>query len=304
MIIHIQDKELEFVRPILRRVAKRYRDLMIHREVMSGKLQELRIHVTQGKDCLSFYRMNRMPGAISHFIQLNVAPGESAQNIAFTFAHELSHMLLSGSGDYVNSMIDNAVIPKCLEESMADVMADFVVSHCRFAKDPLLMLLREVDGYCSKFARLLASGFGLPLEEAEFFDDFSLERIEAEDAEPTESEEINSDAFWKTYFAPADASCPAELWIHNDFWYYSVLGKFNRIPEIFDAYMGEGAFETVCDKMDAYHCAVRDGVGANYVQRCLKDQKVFQDEAEQAKQHAFDLVQQFVDIRAKERESY
>lgn len=303
MIIDIQDEALQFVRPILQRVAKKYRNLLIHREVMSGKLRELKVLVRWEESGFSFYRLNRDPKGISHFIQLNIAPGESPKSIAFVFAHELSHMLLSGSGDYVSTMVDNTIIPNCLQESMADNLADYVVAHCRFADENLLFWLhREVDGCCSEFAQLLAQGFGTPLEEAKFIDEFSLEPILPEDTESAESERSDDDAFWKAYFEPTDVSCPADLWIHNAFWYYSVLGKFDRITEIFDEYMGEGTFEQICDEMSFYHSTVRNGIAANIVQRRLGNGEQIQDEAELAKQRAFDLIQKFVDIRKKERE--
>lgn len=303
MIIEIQEHELEFVRPILRRTAKRYRQLLIHREILSGKLQELRVLVRwmQPEDIMQgFYRLDHDRGGIRHYIELHIGQRDSKKSIAHCFAHELSHMLLHGSGDYVRHLTGETQIPSCLQESMADNLADFVVSRCRFSDDTCaFMLHRMEDGYCREFAQLLARGFGSPLEDADFVDDFAVSVPAPERSEEIAQEEQCGDAFWDEYFAKCEETCAANLWVHNYFWYFSVLGRFYEIPEIFDEYMGEGAFEQVCDDMSFYHASVRSGTAPDIAQRQLCD---CDDGAEQAKKRALDTVARFADIRTKERE--
>ena len=74
-------------------------------------------------------------------------------------------------------------------------------------------------------------------------------------------------------------------------------GDFSII--FFDEYMGEGAFEQVCDDMSFYQTSVRNGTAPDLTRRQLYD---VDDAAEQAKRHALDLVAQFAEIRTKERE--
>lgn len=305
MIIDIQEKELEFVRQILRRTAKRYHQLLIHREILSGKLQELKVSVrwSQPEDTVAgFYRLNYDRGGISHYIELHIGHRDSKKTIAHCFAHELSHMLLHGSGDYVRHLTGETQIPYCLQESMADNLADFVVSHCRFPDDTCTYMLNMMeDTYCREFAQLLAEGFGSPLEDAKFLDDFTVACIPLEEPEETEVEDAEDATFWDAYFVQPEGTCPADLWVHNYFWYLSILGRFYEIPEIFDEYMGEGSFTQVRNDMDFYHASIRNGAAASNVERMLSKETI-DDTPEQAKQRAFDLIGQFVQLRARERE--
>ena len=80
---------------------------------------------------------------------------------------------------------------------MADNMADFVVSHCRFADDTCTFMLHQMENsYCREFAQLLAEGFGSPLEEAAFLDDFSISIPDAEQQEEPDGAAQNEAAFW------------------------------------------------------------------------------------------------------------
>ena len=209
-------------------------------------------------------------------------------------------MLLHNSGDYMRHLTGETQIPYCLQESMADNLADFVVSRCRFSDDTCAyMLCLMEDSYCREFAQLLAKGFGSPLEDADFVDDFAVSMLTPERSEEKVQEEQNGAAFWDEYFAKSEKTCAADLWVHNYFWYLSTLGRFYEIPEIFDEYMGEGAFEQVCDDMSFYQTSVRNGTAPDLTRRQLYD---VDDAAEQAKRHALDLVAQFAEIRTKERE--
>jgi len=310
MIIDIQEKELDFVRSILRRTAKKYRQLLIHREILSGKLQELKVSVRwliTEEEPHGFYRLEYDRDRIHHYIQLNIKPQDSEKSIAHCFAHELSHMLLHGSGDYVRHLTGETQIPYCLQESMADNLADFVVSHCRFSDDTCSYILNMMeDTYCREFAQLLAEGFGSPLADAKFLDDFAVTPIPSEETSAEQSEEteagcmIDAD-FWNAYFAQPEGTCPVDFWVHNYFWYLSILGRFYEIPEIFDEYMGEGSFAQVRDDMDFYHTSIRNGTAASNVARMLSEETI-DDAPEHAKQRAFDLIDQFVQLRARERE--
>ena len=300
MIIELQTQELEFVRPILRRVANKYRNLLIHRERLSGKLQELRVFARweAPEDTVNgFYRLDYEREGIRHYIELHISRKHSAKSIAHLFAHELTHMLLRGTGDYVRYLTGEAEIPNCLEESMADNIADFVVSRCRFSdKTCSFMLHRMEDSYCREFAQLLAEGFGSPLEDAKFLDDFVVT-----DILPEETEAGDPADFWDAYFSVGEATCPVDLWVHNYFWYLSILGRFNEIPKVFDEYMGEGSFAQIRDDMNFYHASVRNGTGASNVERILSEEMI-DDGPAQAKQRAFDLLQRFAEIRRKEWE--
>ena len=305
MIIDIQEKELEFVRSILRRTAKKYRQLLIHREILSGKLQELKVSVRwliTEEEPRGFYRLEYNRDRIHHYIQLNIDQQDSEKIIAHRFAHELSHMLLHGSGDYVHHLTGETQIPYCLQESMADNLADFVVSHCRFSDDTCSYILNMMeDTYCREFAQLLAEGFGSPLAGARFLDDFTVACIPLEEPEETEVEDAEDATFWDAYFVQPEGTCPADLWVHNYFWYLSILGRFYEIPEIFDEYMGEGSFTQVRDDMDFYHSSIRNGTATSNVERMLSEETI-DDAPEQAKQRAFDLIGQFIQLRAQERE--
>ena len=303
MTIEIQTQELEYVRPILRRTAKRYRQLLIHREILSGKLRELTVFVrwTRQEDLTDgFYRLEYDRNRIRHYIELHIKPQDSEKIIAHCFAHELSHMLLHGSGDYVRHLTGQTQIPNCLQESMADNLADFVVSRCRFSDDTCsFMLHRMEDSYCREFAGLLADGFGSPLEDGDFVDDFTISMLTPEKSDEIVPQEPCEEPFWDEYFTESEESCAADLWVHNYFWYLSALGRFYEIPEIFDAYMGDGAFEQVCDDMNFYHASVRNGDAPDIAQRRLCD---CDDAAEQAKNRALDTVSRFALVRTKERE--
>ena len=139
----------------------------------------------------------------------------------------------------------------------------------------------------------MAAGFGSPLEEADFADDFVIS------VPAPECSEAQNDAFGDDYFAREEETCAADLWVHNYFWYLSILGRFYEVPEVFDAYMGEGAFARVCDDMNFYHTSVRDGTAPDVAQRQLWD---CDDGAEQAKKRALQLVAEFAQIRTRERE--
>ena len=250
-----------------------------------------------------FYLLDYDRSGIRHYIELHVKPKDSQKSIAHCFAHELSHMLLQGSSDYVRHISGEMRIPSALEESMADNMADFVVSHCRFADDTCTFMLQQMENsYCREFAQLLAEGFGSPLEEAAFLDDFSISIPDAEQQEEPDGAAQDEAAFWTSYFSEAEGTCAADLWVHNYFWYLSILGRFCEIRETFDEYMGEGTFNCVCSDMDFYHTGVRNGTAAGIAQRQLSDAPIC-DEAAEAKDRALELIRQFSDLRAREREA-
>lgn len=312
MIITLENNDLEYVRTILQHVARRYRELLIHREILSGKIQELRVFVRWAKPediTDGFYQLRYNRSRISHYIELHIKPQYSEKSIAHCFAHELSHMLLHESGDYVRHVTGETQIPYCLQESMADNMADFVVSRCRFSDSTCTYMLNMMeDSYCREFAQLLAEGFGFPLKDAKFLDDFTITSLPSAECGETTEERIKETAledtvdtdFWNAYFVQPENTCPADLFVHNHFWYLSILGRFFEIPEIFDTYMGAGAFIRVCDDMAFFLTSTRNGTAASNVERILSEETI-DDDPERAKQHAFDLIGQFVQTRAKER---
>ena len=130
-------------------------------------------------------------------------------------------------------------------------------------------------------------------------DDFTVSILSPERIEEKVQEGRHDTTFWDKYFAKSEETCAADLWVHNYFWYLSVLGRFYEIPEIFDEYMGADAFAQVCDGMSFYHASVRNGTAPDIAQRQLYD---VDDAAEQAKRHALDIVAQFAEIRTKEQE--
>lgn len=241
---------LDFTRSIIRRVANRYRSAMIHREVISGKLDELTVFIrekTEADRQDGFYQLLRENNRIRHYIQLHISPDQSHAYIAFTAAHEMAHMLLSQSSDYANRFLSNREIPYCIQESMADRLARYIAGSMRFYDTGLDYIFRVVgNNYWQELSDLIAEGFGAPLEDAEYIDDFTLQTLTPPEKSASEASEED---FWKEYFLPEMVQTTVYRHVHNEFWYNSVLGGFYRIPEIYDDVMGKGSFDSLCDDL-------------------------------------------------------
>ena len=100
--------------------------------------------------------------------------------------------------------------------------------------------------YWQELSDLIAEGFGAPLENAKYIDDFTLQTL-------TSQKELYADAsedvFWKDYFLPEMVQTTVYRYVHNEFWYTSALGAFYQIPEMYEEVMGTGSFDILCDDL-------------------------------------------------------
>ena len=252
----------EFVPGIVRRVAKRYQDLLLQNVLFKGKLQDLTVvihpsdedaHANHtGGDCTTALKGERLCPEIHLYV--NIA--DSAKFIAFVFAHELTHMLLntqldrcriSGSSkegcrpglSSVNRYLPTEpdVFGTGMEESIADTIAMYVVSRCRFS-DEAGTYRRCINQWKSRqgFAPLLAAAYGDPLEACKYIDEFTeqlLSKALREEDETGEPEEYVSFS------------------IRNIFWYCVAINQFYLIVDAYNDIMGEGAWRELCRHMDA-----------------------------------------------------
>lgn len=146
----------EFVPAILRKVARKYQNLLLQNVLFIGKLQDLTVIVhpcgddARGNHTSGEYYTEYKRGRLHAIVDMYVNISDSPKFIAFVFAHEISHMLVCARR-YLWSISDHSKAgckpgPSCinrylpsepgffgegLEESIADNLAMYVVSRCR-----------------------------------------------------------------------------------------------------------------------------------------------------------------------------
>lgn len=265
---------IDCITGILRKVAKKYQDLLFHDAIFRGKLQNLTVNVhpasfspdpdtcddatpmTDGE-----YFLDRSAKKPRGMIDLYVCVDDSPREIAYVFAHELSHMLVDTQRDTCliggqsrygckpgTSCINRLCFPEMelhgsgLEESIADNLAMYLVSRCRFPGDAGTHA-QQVSQWQSRrtFAPLLAAAFGDPLTACRYIDEFR-ETMLPELSRPSW---ITKDGIEEE---PQEF---AEVYIRNVFWYCVATNQFHMIVNTYNDVMGEGAWRELCRHMDA-----------------------------------------------------
>lgn len=263
-----------FIPGILRKVAKKYQALFIQNALFKGKLQNLTVYAvpfldssdsddpgessrhTDGEYCMEFEN-----GRIKSTVRLSVNVEDSPKYIAFIFAHELSHMLLDTQMDYARicdysrsgckpgfSCVTRMTPPEPkafgegMEESIADCLAQYVVSRCRFC-DEVETYAKMISQWHHRqsFAPMLAAAFGDPLEKCRYIDEFSLIRIPSDPSASCAAEEETEDE-------PLELAYPS---IRNEFWYGIAINQFHMVVDAYNEIMGEDAWRELCRHMDA-----------------------------------------------------
>lgn len=258
----------EFVPGILRRVAKRYQNLLIQSVLFKGKLQDLTVlvipmdNVPEGARTTGTYTTVRKGSSRCGMIRLDVNISDSPKFIALVFAHELSHLLMdvqldrcricdcSEAGCYPGLSCVNRYLPPSpdlfgfgLEESIADAIAMYVVTCCRLSDKPGTYAQYATQWKARQnFAPLLASAFGAPLQGSKYIDEFTEESLPELTQKDSETEEVQEFV---------------HVSIRNLFWYCVVINQFRFIVDDYNHIMGEGAWRTLCDHMDAVQQDIR-----------------------------------------------
>ncbi len=256
-----------FVPALVRKVARRYQDLMIQNALFKGKLQDLTVVIhpidndAHGNRSDGEFVAVPKGDRLCTEVHLSVNLADSPKFIAFVFAHELSHMLLNiqldrcriGDGSKegcrpalscVNRFLppEPEVFGEGMEESIADALAMYVVSRCRFS-DTAGTYAQQVSQWHHRqaFAHLLAAAFGDPLMNCKYIDEFTKTVVPEQYQEARVTEEgIEEDP---QEFVRSE--------IRNVFWYCVVINQFHMIIDAYNDAMGKGAWRELCRHMDA-----------------------------------------------------
>lgn len=299
------DAQAGFIPALLRRVAKKYQDLLIQNTLLKGKFQNLTVCVSPFSDYVDpanpteacrhtdgEYSMNLEGGKPAGTVQLFVNVEDSPKYIAYIFAHELSHMLMDMQMDYcrvsdhsksgckpgsscVNRFIDPEpeLFGTGMEESIADALAMYVVSRCRFSdRARTFAQLAFQWHHRQSFAHLLAAAFGDPLMECKYIDEFTetlAPELYQEDRVTEEGIEEEAQEF-------------AQSEIRNAFWYCVSINQFHMIIDAYNDTMGEGAWRELCRHMDAvqYDIFYKGVVGEAAVEHRRLAEELFRDFAQ------------------------
>lgn len=252
----------KFVPAILRKVARKYRNLLLQNVLFNGKLLDLTVMIhpiDSGHDNRTSgeYYGEGQRGRMHAIIDMYVNISDSPQFVAYVFAHELSHMLVctrrcswnisdrSKDGCEPGSSCINRYLPsepdffgRGLEESIADNLAMYVISRCRFSDEAGTYAQFAQEFECRQgFASLLAAAFGDPLKECKYIDEVAEIPIEAENY---------SDS--KTDKAPYTCN---RVFIRNKFWFCVAVNQFHWVIDAYNDIMGNGAWRKLCRHMDA-----------------------------------------------------
>ena len=182
---------------------------------------------------------------------------DSPKYVAYVFAHELSHMLvctrrhLWNISDYSKDGCKPG--PSCitryipsepgffgdgLEESIADNLAMYVVSRCRFSDEVGTYAQFAHEFSCRQgFASLMAAAFGDPLGECKYIDEATESPIPTEGCSASKTEE--------------DTFAINRVFIRNKFWYCIAVNQFHWVIDAYNDTMGDGTWRELCRHMDA-----------------------------------------------------
>ena len=260
-------KEAKFVPAILRKVSKKYQDLLIQNELFKGKILNLTVAIhpvdyAHDDHSSGTYRGEEQRGRLHAIIDMYVNLSDSPKYIAYVFAHELSHMLvctrrcLWSISDYskdgckpgpscINRYLPSepGFVGSGMEESIADNLAMYVISRCRFSDETGTYAQFAQEFTCrQRFALLMAAAFGDPLEECKYIDEVTEVPIQTEDCSDRNAGE--------------DPYAINRVLIHNKFWYCVAVNQFHWVIDAYNDIMGDGAWRELCQHMDA----VRDDI--------------------------------------------
>lgn len=253
---------VEFIPGILRKVARKYQNLLLQNVVFNGKLLDLTvvIHPFDGghdNRTSGEYYGEGQRGRMHAIIDMYVNISDSPKYIAYVFAHELSHMLVctrrclwsisdhSKDGSKPGPSCINRYLPsktgffgEGLEESIADNLAEYVVSRCRFSDEAGTYAQFAHEFSCRQgFASLLAAAFGDPLEECKYIDEATESPAPTDGRFDSKPEE--------------DIFAINRVFIRNKFWYCVVVNQFHWVVDAFNDTMGDGAWQELCHHTDA-----------------------------------------------------
>lgn len=291
-------KGAEFVPGIVRKVARRYQDLLLQDVLFKGKLQDLTVVIhpcdddAHGNHSEGEYRTVSKGERICAEVQLFVNITDSPKFIAFVFAHELSHMLLNMQLDRCRigdrskegcqpglSCVNRHLPPEPemfgegIEESIADALAMYVVSRCRFSdKARTYAQLVSQWHHRQAFSHLLAAAFGDPLMKCKYIDEFTetvVPELYQEARVTEEGIEEEAQGFVRTE-------------IRNVFWYCVAVNRFHMIIDAYNDTMGKGSWRELCRHMDAvqYDIYYKGAVGEDAVEHQRLAEKLLNDFAQ------------------------
>lgn len=296
---------------IVRKVAKRYQELLVQNALMKGKLANLTVKVVPFADSPDMkgpgedvehtdgeFYMIYENGRIASVIELSVNVEDSPKFIAFVFAHELTHMLVDMQLDYCrvsgqskygcrpgSSCVTRFIDPEPklfgtgMEESIADALAMYVVSRCRFSdKARTYAQLVPQWHHRQAFAHLLAAAFGDPLMKCKYIDEFS----------ETFAPELSLEARVTEEGIEEEAQGFGRSEIRNAFWYCVAVNRFHMIIDAYNDTMGKGSWRELCRHMDAvqYDIYYKGAVG---------------ETAKEHQRQAERLIREFVQLCTRER---
>lgn len=263
---------------IIQQVAKRFEDRMLHKAILAGKLAMLEVSLKlriPTEEEHSAYRQRKkeyeairdiLPaviwekvmnetvydmlhiegscradfseGCVADKMELYAFPGACLREFADTVAHELTHMLVSGSLNYsfAATPTECGTVPYgssirrrnpetgtdhglYMEEIIAHTVAEWIVRDMPLPADQ-----SNEDRYCPvqnwiDLCNRMADGFGVPLNELRYLDEFRVTDQMVE--------------------------------IPNFFWYAVAVNQFGGVICAFDEIMGQNAYETLCGYLDA-----------------------------------------------------
>lgn len=266
---------LERYKKIFKRVAQKYLEHLNHRSLMAGKLSDILVYIARSEDGVKSngrVELDYINERVVHRMFLFINVNDSDKQIASIMAHELAHTLFASTNDYYFSgsasksgcepfgssfrRIDQTIDLNYgigLEEGAAEVLARYIISHCRFSDaEGTYAKEKSPETYysmLSSLTELLANCFGEPLFGTRYIDGISVEKYIVEKGHPL-YEEMND-----TY--------DEELWeknrhfyrksVENPFWYHAITNTFHRIINEYDECMGVGAFSELCKHLDGLY---------------------------------------------------
>jgi len=279
-----------FYRSITRRIAAKYCSLLRHRSTMVGKLDVTSVVFMEEPSDYYTTALTTVffeDGLVQNRIALSVNPNDSPRFIAYVLAHEFGHVLETSSNDFLCLFNDSAsgchgefssihrrksgeIFGRAMEESVADNLARYVLSHCRFSDVPrgkggmtFAQIAAPDNGYTIQcdFADKMASAFGDPLQAAACIDDFTFKTYLVDPQAPLyqllqdTKEPFYPDSRLDILSAEkseGETCCTCS--IHNEFWYAVAAGHFEFIIDDYNDTMGSPeAYRELCRDMDKYY---------------------------------------------------
>lgn len=254
MKFSFSDEKLMYVETMFRRIADQYLKMLNGQLLYRAKLDVLEVFVDDNRGFDDFqgrFTMKDEKNACS--IIIHATPDLCEAEVAMVIAHELGHMLISNMG--IGSLIrgkegldvrygvvrfegDDQIIGIGLEEGIAEYMAMEIVARVseewarkfrRTKRDKTMMFLAEAAGALSKC-------FGKGLNRLDQFD---------------QTTNIGKKVSLKDDSIKPAEVVPAFRYFENVFWMSLSRQSFDLIGTLYDEVMGEGAFRTLCERLDS-----------------------------------------------------